>query len=95
LCQARKGNVDFAIVARCDELDGPLDRSRRRPMVPNRGLSRRIRRVNEHSNMRGAWQQIVQESEPFWPKVCLKVVNTGEVAAGLIEAGDKAILNRV
>ena len=45
--------------------------------------------------MRGAWQQIVQESEAFWPKVCLKIVNAGEVAARLVEADDKTVLNRV
>ena len=56
--------------------------------ISNHRLSGCILRVNEHSNVRGAWQQVA-------PKVYLRVVNTGEVTARLIEARDKAILNRV
>jgi hypothetical protein len=55
------------------------------------GLSR-LTRAAKRCALR---QQIAQNAEPLGRKLCVHGRDTGQVAAGVVEAGDEALLNRI
>jgi len=92
-----EGGVDFAFGAGEHEFrsyaERPAARLRARNQKPRRVRS--IHNVDEDCEILGAWQQLVQQPDPFRAELEIHRGDAGDIAAGMIKGGDKSGSHRI
>ena len=95
LDESCKGGLDVAVAAGIENDELLPDRLRRGLHVSSLRLGSRSVRVDEHGNRCRLGHQLAQQLQPLRPQLAAEKADARDVAARPVEAGDKAVLDRV